>query len=148
MKLGRIDFETTANIGIIEGGKATNIVPDKLFLKGEARSHKMSKLEKQVSSMILALKRAVKKNGAKAKVDTQKMYDHFAISPKDEIVKKLSVIYKKLGISPKFVQTGGGSDANIFNAIGVKSIILGVGATNLHSNKEKIRIADLLKAVE
>lgn len=147
MKLGRIDCETTANIGIIEGGAATNIIPEKAYIKGEARSHNVLKLKKQVLNMKNALKKTCRKYHAKLKLKIEKAYDSFYVGCKDEIIKHAESGMKKICIKPSLKITGGGSDANVFNKLGIKSIILGVGAGHVHTKNECIRIKDLQKSV-
>jgi len=148
MKIGRIDKETTSNIGIIKGGSATNIVPEEVEIKGEARSHNRKKLERQVSHMRKALISACRKNKAKLKLEIYPAYRAFMI-PEN---KKVMVLAKKAmtmtKIKPKVKPTGGGSDANIFNSFGIPSIILGVGGDKVHTKKENIRITDMVKGVE
>lgn len=148
MKLGRIDFETTANIGIIEGGKATNIIPEKVYVKGEARSHDKKKLDRQVEHMISVVKKECKRQGARFKVQGEKMYTAFSVKETDPIIKKAKNALRQMKIRPKVKITGGGSDANIFNEKGIKTIIIGVGADNVHTPKERIKVKDLKISVE
>ncbi|OGC07617.1 hypothetical protein A2230_02360 [candidate division WOR-1 bacterium RIFOXYA2_FULL_36_21] len=143
MKLGRIDFETTANIGVIEGGTATNIIPEKVFLKGEARSRTPTKLQKQLNHMEECLQKACLKYRAKLKLNINKVYDSFNIGKKDPLIKLAERALSRIGLTPKLVPTGGGSDANNFSKLGVKCLILGVGAHKIHSNDEYIKINDL-----
>lgn len=143
MKLGRIDFETTANIGIIEGGKATNIVPDRVLIKGEARSHNMKKLKNQVKHMKESLLSSCLKYKARLKIKFSKVYDSFLIKEEDDIVELTKKSLDNIGIKPKIAKTGGGSDANVFNELGIKTLIIGVGADKIHTNFENIKIKDL-----
>lgn len=142
MKLGRIDKETTANIGIIRGGKATNIIPEKVYLKGEARSRSMKKLTQQIKHMSDCLKKAAKQSGAKVKIKINPMYDAFHLSKRDKILKIVTQALKKMKIREIIKASGGGSDANIFNQYGIKSVILGAGAHNLHGVKEKLIVGE------
>ncbi|OGC15033.1 hypothetical protein A2246_03850 [candidate division WOR-1 bacterium RIFOXYA2_FULL_37_7] len=143
MKLGRIDFETTANIGTIEGGTATNIIPEKVFLKGEARSRNPQKLKNQLKHMEKCLQKACLKYKAKLKLSITKTYNSFNIGKKDPLTKLAERALKRIGLTPKLVPTGGGSDANNFSKLGVKCLILGVGAHKIHGNDEYIKIKDL-----
>src|SRR3989339_1750020 len=119
MKLGRIDFETTANIGIIQGGTATNIVPDEVELQGEARSHQVYKLNKQIKHMEQVLKKTCAKHHATTSIKTTHMYKAFQIDPCKKIVVLAQKAVEKAGFEPLLDRTGGGSDANIFNALGI-----------------------------
>ncbi|MFA5839402.1 MAG: M20/M25/M40 family metallo-hydrolase [Candidatus Margulisiibacteriota bacterium] len=148
MKLGRIDFETTANIGIIQGGTATNIVPDEVELQGEARSHQVYKLNKQIKHMEQVLKKTCAKHNATTSIKTTHMYKAFQIDPCKKIVVMAQKAVAKAGFEPLLDRTGGGSDANIFNALGIPSIIMGVGAHNIHSTAEQIAILDLINGTK
>ncbi|MFH2033437.1 MAG: M20/M25/M40 family metallo-hydrolase, partial [Candidatus Margulisiibacteriota bacterium] len=148
MKLGRIDHETTANIGIIKGGIATNIVPEKVKIKGEARSHDRKKLKNQIVHMQTMLKKACAKNRAKLYIEIKEAYSSFRISKNDKVLQLVSASLKKLKLRPEVKPSGGGSDANIFNARGIKTLILGVGGHNLHSPKEHLNIKEMELALK
>ncbi len=148
MKLGRIDFETTANIGIIEGGNATNIVPDKVFVKGEARSHNKAKLKAQLSNMQKALKKACKKHKARLELKIEKIYDSFSMSKNDVIIVKAKSALIRIGKRPILKLTGGGSDANNFNKMGIRTAIIGAGADHVHTSNERIAVSDLNLALK
>jgi len=138
MKQGRIDYETTANIGIIKGGKATNIISENVYVKGEARSHDPKKLKKQMDHMVACFKEACREHKASLKYKINDMYPSFKIPSNHEIFKLIPITYT-------LVPSGGGSDANMFNKYGIPSIILGVGAHNLHGVKEKLSIREFTK---
>src|SRR3989339_549093 len=144
MKLGRIDQETTANIGLIRGGKATNIIPEEVELKGEARSHNLIKLKKQVAQMKNLLQASSRQAGAKCRIQVERMYNSFRIEPEHQLVARVAKAMRQENIKPQITKTGGGSDANIFNELGIPSIILGVGADHVHTKKEQILMSDLV----
>jgi len=144
MKLGRIDRETTANIGIIKGGVATNIIPEKVELKGEARSHSPRKLKSQVKHMQRCLAQACRKNRAFLKLNVDNVYDSFDLATNEKVVKLAEKALANLNIKPQLKATGGGSDANIFNALGLKTLIIGVGADRVHSKNERLPIEEFL----
>lgn len=144
MKLGRIDQETTANIGIITGGKATNIVPDLCEVKGEARSLDKSKLESQIAQMKRAFDQAGGETGARIDMKVERSYSGYNLS-QDNIAFKIAMeAARRAGISPKVDATGGGSDANIFNEHGITAVPIGVGYDKPHTNEEYIAINDLV----
>jgi len=157
MKLGRIDSETTANVGIIEGGKAANIVAGHVKLICEARSHNVDKLEKQTKHMIDAVNSAVrnseininkKKLIAKSNETVIREFDGISVS-KDEFPAVLAYkAIEKTGLKPRFEQSGGGSDANILNGKGIKTVILGTGMSNVHTKEEFIKVKNLIKTAE
>ncbi len=148
MKLGRIDEETTCNIGIIEGGLATNIVPNKVVIKGEARSHDPAKLEATTNAMTEAVEEAVKAAKTdfftpKADARIHKEYSSFT-TPADAEVTKLAIkATERIGLTPRTYRGGGGSDANIICKHGISMIVGGTGMDNVHTVNECIKIKDL-----
>jgi len=145
MKLGRIDKETTANVGIIRGGHSTNIVCDLVEMEAEARSLDVQKLNNQVKHMIKCLEDACNTENAKLDIDIQDCYDAFSIDLDDPILKIVESAMKNAGIDYKPKSTGGGSDTNILNKSGIKAVTLGIGMTNSHSTEEFITIDSLEK---
>jgi tripeptide aminopeptidase len=148
IKLGRIDHETTANIGIINGGLATNIVPESVILKGEARSHNRDKLRRQVQHMSDIFHKTAAKAGAKVLFEVSPAYRSFEIEKGSLALKLALSAAKELGIRTKVKATGGGSDANIFNGSGLPCIILGVGADKVHTVQENCKIRHMEKGAE
>ncbi|MCK4352197.1 M20/M25/M40 family metallo-hydrolase [candidate division WOR-3 bacterium] len=153
MKLGRIDEETTANIGKIKGGSATNIVAGYAELEGEARSHSEQKLEQQTQHIIQCLKDAVQEskkivNGepllARIEEKTTREYTKFNIPSSAPVVQKAINAGKKIGLEIRTGKGGGGSDANIFNEKGIPTAVLGIGMQNVHTKQESIKVQDLI----
>ncbi|MDL2280776.1 M20/M25/M40 family metallo-hydrolase [Selenomonadales bacterium OttesenSCG-928-I06] len=145
--LGRIDFETTANIGLIEGGSATNVVPDKVVLKGEVRSHSEKKLADKIESMEKAFYSAAKKNNSESFVEVKHAYIPFAIEENENVILLAKKAAESIGLKSSIVPTGGGSDANNFNKYGVKTAALGIGMTKVHTTEEYILEEDLYNCV-
>lgn len=148
MKLGRIDEETTANIGVIRGGVATNIIPDRVELKGEARSRNQEKLELQAQHMAEVVKGTCAAYGVEAEVVIKDSYNSFALGAEDYVVQLAMQAAKSLGLEPKLESTGGGSDANIINGYGIPSVILGLGYANVHTTDEHMPVEQLVAAAE
>lgn len=155
MKLGKIDHETTANIGIIEGGTATNIVPAHVRLEGEARSHSRTKLQKQTRHMVkaaeTACRRAQKKIGGKlhkpkAEAEILPDYPSMKVKKNSPALKLLDKAGAATGMKLSTKAGSGGSDANIFNSMGIQTVIAGTGMTDVHSTRESIRVGDMVKA--
>lgn len=144
MKLGRIDDETTANIGVIAGGKAINIVPDAVTIKGETRSLTASKRETQTRSMVAALEDTARANGTRADVVVETIYPDFRLGDQDRVVMIAARAARQLGLTPRLVKTGGGSDANIFNNRGIAVANLGIAMQKVHTTDEYIRSEDLV----
>ncbi|HPR18250.1 MAG TPA: M20/M25/M40 family metallo-hydrolase [Candidatus Cloacimonadota bacterium] len=148
MPSGRIDFETTCNVGLISGGKATNIVPNEVVVEAEARSHNSAKLENLVQRMIDAFQTAVTKyevDGVQAKVEieVQDEYQNFRLTDDDEAVILAKQAAKNLAIPYEGIIGGGGSDVNMFNKHGMKLAVGGTGMEHVHTVKEQIRCSDL-----
>ena len=143
MKLGRIDKETTANIGIISGGKATNIIPDEVTLKGEIRSRKEEKLEKYTERLKTIIEDTAQEFKAKAEVKINREYSCYNLSSDDRVVKISMKAVKNMGLSPELCPSGGGSDANIFNKKGFPSVVLAIGMEKVHTVDEYILVKNL-----
>ncbi|MHB1354937.1 MAG: M20/M25/M40 family metallo-hydrolase [Anaerolineae bacterium] len=146
MPLGRIDAETTANIGIIQGGAATNIIPDLVTLKGEARSRVSEKLDQQTARMVDALQRAAQAGGATVEITVQREYSAYTYNENSPIVELVSRGMRSLDIEPLLMPTGGGSDANILNAAGIATVEISTGMSNVHTVHEQIALADISAA--
>ncbi|MCX5725683.1 MAG: M20/M25/M40 family metallo-hydrolase [Candidatus Saganbacteria bacterium] len=144
MKLGRIDRETTANIGIIKGGVATNIIPEKVFLKGEVRSHSDKKLKKQLDHILSSLKKASRKHSAKLKVKVTTAYRSFFVEKNRPCLLIAQRAARNVGVKTTIKRTGGGFDANNFNLRGIPVVILGTGADRVHTKKERLKINDMV----
>ncbi len=151
MKLGRIDKETTANIGVIQGGAATNIIPNHVHLKGEARSLEPAKLKVQTAHMKKCFEDAAKKffvktKGkkitGKVKLDIDHDYTRLNLSKNSQVVKLGIEAARELGYSLKEGATGGGSDANVYNLWKIRSANLGTGMRDIHTVKEWLDLDD------
>jgi len=157
MRLGRIDHETTANIGRIEGGVARNIVPQHLSIVGEARSHDSQKLQKQTEHMLACFEEAAEQmaqtiNGElvrpqiNAKVSSD--FPSMSVTEDASVVKLARAAASAVGHDLNVRLGGGGSDANIFNAHGVEMIILATGMTRVHTHDESVAVADMIHVTE
>lgn len=143
MKLGRIDEETTTNIGIISGGKATNIVPDKVTLEGEVRSRNEEKLEKYTEQLKKIAEDTAQEFKAKAEVKINREYYCYNLSADDQVVKIAMKAAKDMGLEPELHPSGGGSDANVFNKKGFPSVDLAIGMEKVHTVDEYILVKNL-----
>ncbi len=148
MPLGRIDAETTANVGVIHGGVATNIVPDEVTLRCEARSRQETKLVAQMQAMRAALEEAAARHGATVDLQQSRSYNGYNLSPEAPIVKRAAAAAEALGLTPLLVPTGGGSDANVLNAGGIATVNLSTGMADVHTVNEHIAIADMVQGAE
>jgi tripeptide aminopeptidase len=136
MRQGRIDEETTANIGVITGGKATNIVAESVVIDGEARSRDPRKLDAQVAHMRECFLEEAGAMGATAKVEIGDVYPAFKLAADSPAVQFASAGLAALGIAPRITATGGGSDANFLNNHGIDAVILSAGYYHPHTTEE------------
>ncbi len=143
MPLGRIDETTTANIGVIRGGTATNVVPDRVELLGEARSLEEERLRRQVEAMLRCLEEAAGRHGARLEVHVQRKYDAFQVPADAPIVQMLCRSLRHFGVEPTLISTVGGSDSNIFNSRGLQTVNISTGMEQVHSTEEYIAVDDM-----
>jgi tripeptide aminopeptidase len=146
MKLGRIDPETTASIGIINGGKARNIIPDLVTIKGEARSRDESKLADQVEHMRRTFEEEAAAMGATVEFEHVREYDCYRWTAADPIIRLATAALDNAGMETVFQDGGGGSDANIFNSAGVPTVVIGTGYDDAHTHAEHVAVNDLVQA--
>lgn len=148
MKLGRIDEETTANIGRFEGGGATNVVTDYVYLLGEARSLDDEKMKAQTAHMKETFEKVAEDMGGRAEVFSDVMYAALKASKDSEVVSTAVQAIENIGRRPDLISLGGGSDGNIFAGAGLDTAILGLGYENIHTTEEKMPIEELHKITE
>ncbi|UUZ79535.1 M20/M25/M40 family metallo-hydrolase [Paenibacillus sp. P26] len=150
MPLGRIDKETTANISRFEGGVtgATNIVVERVRLEGEARSITDEKMHAQVQRMREACEQAAAEMGAQLDFQSEVYYPAYMFDESAPVVKLAMKALSAVGCTPKTFHSGGGGDANNFNGMGIPTVNLAIGYLDIHSTKERIAIADLVKTAE
>ena len=157
MKLGRIDEETTANIGVIRGGEATNIITNLVTLKGEARSLDDEKLEAQTAHMVKCLEDAAARHEVtvdgvttKARVESHVTREYHAMDVPDEsrVVKLVIEAAARMGLKVETMASGGGCDANIFNKRGIECANLGTGMRAIHTVKEWLDVKDMYASAE
>ncbi|OIQ26480.1 M20/M25/M40 family metallo-hydrolase [uncultured Vibrio sp.] len=148
MNLLRIDEETTANIGIVEGGQATNIVMPELKVVAEARSLNGQKLTMQVNHMVDTFQAAADKHGAEVELDSKRAYEAYVIEEDHAHIVSIKQSFEALGIEPQAQPTGGGSDANNFNEKGLVTVNLSTGMAKVHTTDEFITVDDLTKTTQ
>jgi tripeptide aminopeptidase len=148
LKLGRLDEETTCNIGTIKGGVATNVVPEVVEIHGEVRSHDIEKLKSVTANMIHVFQEAAdgfKTGGMNPRVEVF-VDDDFPltrISEDHEVILLARKAASNLGISLAARTIGGGADANVFFSKGIMAGVLGTGMTDVHTLNESINIKDM-----
>jgi tripeptide aminopeptidase len=157
MKLFRIDEETTANIGVIRGGEATNIITNLVTLKGEARSLDDGKLEAQTAHMIKCLEDAAAKyevtvegvtTKARVEAEVSREYHAMDVSDDSRVVKLVIAAASRMGLKVETMASGGGCDANIFNKRGIECANLGTGMRAIHTVKEWLDVKDMYASAD
>ncbi len=148
MCLGRIGPETTANLGIIEGGTATNVVCSFVKIKAEARSTSIPELDKQVDHMITRFESAARKWGAEVEIKHDRHYVSYEIPDDSRVVKIAQAASRSLGFEPTLRTTLGGSDANIYNTKGVPCIVVATGMDKIHTHEENISLKELVETAK
>jgi len=148
VKWGRIDKETTTNVGVISGGKVRNGVPDLVEIKAEARSHVQSKMNKEVQKIKKSFEKAVKRTGAKLEFTAKLECKGYKYDTKDKFIKHLAEIYDRVGVRMECKKSGGASDANVFAGKGIKVVDVSTGGKGPHTKEETIKISELEKNTE
>ncbi|MFT4415671.1 tripeptidase T [Fredinandcohnia humi] len=148
MPLGRIDEETTANIGRFEGGTQTNIVCDRVDILAEARSLVTEKMEAQVQKMKDAFESTASDMGGRAEVEITVMYPGFKFADGDHVVEIAKQAAAKIGRTSELLKSGGGSDANVIAGHGIPTVNLAIGYEDIHTTNEKMPIEELVKTAE
>lgn len=155
MNLGRIDFETTANIGSISGGLATNIIPNYAQIEGEVRSHSEEKLRRQVEHMRKCFYDAASRHKlsleekpyiGRVEEKIERSYDRMDVSEQSKIVSLVNQSAKNLGLGIEHIASGGGCDANHFNKKGIECVNLGTGMKEIHTVKEYLVLEEFYRA--
>ena len=152
LDLGRIDDETTCNIGLIEGGLATNIVPERVVIKGEVRSHNREKLQTITETIVAAFEKTIQAYAGnrqddlpRLETDIQLDFDLLDIRPQDPVVALVKQAAANLGRTMETAASGGGSDANIFASRGIAAAVLGTGMDKVHTVNECIKLEDMVR---
>ncbi|MBU6145265.1 MAG: M20/M25/M40 family metallo-hydrolase [Paenibacillaceae bacterium] len=141
---GRIDAQTTANVGRIEGGGPTNVVVDHVIVHAEARSHDAHKLESVLDAMRTVFAQEAALEGGTASVDAQIPYAAYVLADDEDVVVLAKEAFASMGIQSALFVSGGGSDAHVFNHMGIPTVNLGIGYEAIHTTQEHIRIDDLI----
>src|SRR3954468_10499324 len=151
MKLGRLDDETTANVGIIEGGTASNVVAGHCRILGEARSVDGEKAAATIGGMVDACTWAAGQTGCDVDAQVSEMFRGYRLDPKSEAVRVASEALRRTGHEPQVVATGGGSDANALVASGYETVLLANGTEANHTPEESVTedaIVEMLQVCE
>jgi tripeptide aminopeptidase len=148
LRLGRVDEETTANVGLIQGGSAGNIIPEWCSLSAEARSHDERKLADLVQEMVDAFAFAAGLEDCEVETKVSKSYKGYRFKRDDTVVRIAHTALERSGYTPNYGLSGGAADANIFNERGLACLNLANGMEDIHTPDERITVADLEGMVE
>jgi tripeptide aminopeptidase len=148
LRLGRIDEETTANVGRIDGGTARNIVPEWCTVTAEARSHDERKLADVVQEMLDAFAFAASVEECEVETEVETSYRGYRLRRDDQAVSLAAQALSRAGYQPSFALSGGGADANVFNQRGLPCVNLANGMAQIHTPDEHIAVGDLEGMVE
>jgi len=143
LRLGRIDEETTANVGLIEGGSALNVVPARCRLAAEARSRDERKLAELVQEMLDCFAFAAAVAECELETTVEDKYRGYKLAPDDPALTLARSALERAGFAPLDVEVGGGADANVFNERGLHCVNVANGMAKVHTAEEEIAVADL-----
>ncbi len=148
IKQGRIDEETTLNIGKIMGGSAVNVVPEEAYLEGEVRSFNSERVTELIENVKTVFQTETKKMNAEMEFESDWDFKPYSVEVSSPVFQEITGVLSKAGLNPEPRISLGGSDANSLNELGIPSVNLGIGAQNPHSNDEFVLIEDLNKSAE
>jgi len=148
LKLGRIDPETTANIGTVKAGNCRNSIPETVEFKGEIRSHSEQDLEKIYNTWINTFSSVTSSIEASFEHSVKRQYSRYFHDENSTLIKALTSTFSSLNIETNLVPSGGASDANIFNTHGIQVADLGCGQKHPHRKDESISVENLKKMSE
>ena len=149
LPLGRIDAETTANIGRLEGGLKRNIIPERAALDGEFRSRSNDKLAwLEVQFRKVFDEAAARYPEAQISLDIRNTYQAYRVPPQHETVAMIGRALDHIGLAPALEASGGGSDANVFMEHGIVALPVGIGVRSFHTTWETALIPEVLQGAE
>ncbi|MDW8105956.1 MAG: M20/M25/M40 family metallo-hydrolase [Armatimonadota bacterium] len=138
MQWGRLDAETTANVGTIEGGQAMNIVPERVKVVGEFRSFDSQRARALAERWKALCEQVAQEMGGKAEVSLSQTFEAVRLSPDAPIVRAAIAGLKAIGLEAKLERTGGGTDANAFALKGIQCLVFPTGADRIHTTQERL----------
>ena len=138
MPLGQIDELTVANVGVVSGGQAANIVPPEATLVGQARGLDQAALDRQITIMQQAAEDAAAAFGGRVDIQHEGRFYPAQFRDNHPAIVLADTAIRAAGLEPRHVHTFGGSDAQNFNEKGIQTAILGTGYRDMHSTEESI----------
>ncbi|AMC94121.1 hypothetical protein AOC36_09005 [Erysipelothrix larvae] len=147
LELGRLNANTTANVGVISGGSATNVVCDKAEMKAELRSIDLQEFEVTKQKMLDTIEAIASKHGATHETTTQILSQGYQFTQDMPFVQLLVDALSVYDLTPNYMVSGGGSDANAFNAGGKQAINISIGYEEIHTTNEYIPVQEMKRCV-
>jgi tripeptide aminopeptidase len=148
LRLGRLDEQTTANVGTIAGGTARNIVPEWCSFEAEARSHDERVLADLVQEMLDSITFAAQATDCEVETRIEENYKGYRFRRDDVPVRLVDAALRRVGVEPSYALTGGGADANVFNARGLPCVNVANGMAEIHTPDEHVAVVDLDRMVD
>ena len=148
MPLGRIDEVTSANVGVVQGGTARNVVPDRCTVEAEVRSHDERRVTDVVQQILDAAAFAASTSDCSLETRVEPKYRGYRFRDGDLPVRLAVDALRRTGIEPMLGLSGGAADANAFNARGLQCVNLANGMTDIHTPDERIAVDDLERMVD
>lgn len=143
MPQGRIDDETTANVGMVAGGTATNVVPDRCRISAEVRAVEQEQLDRHVTQAIDALEDAADSAGCDLDVQLQQLFSGYRSGQREAPVALAARALRRLGYEASYRSSGGGSDVNALRAQGFRCTNLANGTERAHERSERVSFTAL-----
>lgn len=148
LRLGRIDAVTSANVGLIAGGTARNVVPEWCTVTAEVRSHEARTLADLTQEMLDAFAFAASVSDCTVEVEVREQYRGYRFRPDEPVLRLAEAGLRSVGVEPTTALCGGGADANVFNAQGIPCAVLANGMAEIHTAAEHIAVADVERMVD
>ena len=148
LRLGQVDEQSTANVGVIHGGVASNIVAETCTFVAEARSHDERHLADLVQEMLDSISFAAEMGDCRVDVESRKSYRGYRFKRDDEVVRVAADALAQAGCEVRYGLSGGAADANIFNERGLPCVNLANGMIDIHTPDERIAVAGLEAMVD
>ena len=148
MPLGRIDELTSANVGLVRGGTARNVVAERCTLEAEVRSHDEARVTEVVQQLVDAAAFAATTTECSLETRIEPKYRGYRFSSDDLAVRLAVEALSRAGFEPRLGLSGGAGDANVFNARGLQCVNVANGMTDIHTPDERIALEDLERMVD
>ena len=144
---GRLDDETTFNVGTIEGGTVRNAVPESTTVRGEFRSRNLESLDGvrlQLLEAVNQVRRLFPDATIEERLATE--FEAYTLTDDDPATRRVTAALGELGLTPEMHPSGGGTDGNVFRLNGISAVAVGMADYNMHTVREYVTISELVDA--